>query len=72
MATSFIQLLRRYPSSTGTVCLLNFGWMYQGLWQMIKLLLSEQAKKRVCFPKVSDLACFIDDQELLERKFATL
>ncbi|KAG2225279.1 hypothetical protein INT45_001503 [Circinella minor] len=62
---AFIQLLRRYPLSAGTVCLLNFGWMYQGLWQMVKLLLTEEAKNRVCFPKVKELAEWIDETELL-------
>ena len=65
---AFIQLLRRYPLSAGTVCLLNFGWMYQGLWQMVKLLLTEEAKNRVCFPKVKELAEWIDQTELLTGK----
>ncbi|KAI9264027.1 hypothetical protein EDC94DRAFT_497943, partial [Helicostylum pulchrum] len=43
---SFVALLRRYPGMTGTVNLLNFGWMYQGLWQMCKLILSEDAKSK--------------------------
>ncbi|KAI9496831.1 hypothetical protein BDB00DRAFT_785271 [Zychaea mexicana] len=62
---AFIQLLRRYPLSAGTVCLLNFGWMYQGLWQMVKLLLTEEAKNRVCFPRVKELCEWIDQEELL-------
>ncbi|KAI9243928.1 hypothetical protein BDA99DRAFT_544246 [Phascolomyces articulosus] len=62
---AFIQLLRRYPLSAGTVCLLNFGWMYQGLWQMVKLLLTEEAKNRVCFPKIKELDEWIDQKDLL-------
>ncbi|KAI8148191.1 hypothetical protein BJV82DRAFT_506700 [Fennellomyces sp. T-0311] len=62
---AFIKLVRRYPLSAGTVCLLNFGWMYQGLWQMVKLLLTEEAKNRVCFPKVKELGTWVDQEDLL-------
>jgi hypothetical protein len=49
---------------TGTVNLINFGWMYQGLWQMCKLALSEEAKSKVNFPKVKDLKLLIDQENL--------
>ncbi|KAI8067381.1 CRAL-TRIO domain-containing protein [Thamnidium elegans] len=62
---SFIALLRRYPGMTGTVNLLNFGWMYQGLWQMCKLILSEDAKSKVNFPKVKDLKNLIEEKDLI-------
>ncbi|KAI8328189.1 hypothetical protein BC941DRAFT_363998, partial [Chlamydoabsidia padenii] len=43
---TFMKLLKRYPGMAGMVCLLNFGWMYQGMWQMIKMILSQEAKNR--------------------------
>lgn len=55
---------------TGTVNLINFGWMYQGLWQMCKLVLSEEAKSRVNFPKVKNLKTFIDEDNLLIGMYA--
>ncbi|CAO3620457.1 unnamed protein product [Cunninghamella blakesleeana] len=65
MAQSFIKLLKRFPGTAGMVCLLNFGWVYQGMWQMIKMLLSQEAKNRVSFPKLKELKNFIDDSNLL-------
>lgn len=53
---------------TGTVNLLNFGWMYQGLWQMCKLILSEDAKSKVNFPKVKDLKNLIEEKDLIAGK----
>ena len=61
---SFVTLLRRYPGLTGTVNLLNFGWMYQGLWQMCKLVLSEDAKSKVNFPKLKELKSMIPEKDL--------
>lgn len=62
---SFVTLLRRYPGMTGTVNLINFGWMYQGLWQMCKLVLSNEAKSKVNFPKLQDLSILIDPKDLI-------
>jgi hypothetical protein len=52
----------------GMVCLLNFGWMYQGMWQMIKMILSQEAKNRVAFPKLKELKTIIDETHLLSGK----
>ncbi|CAO3641526.1 unnamed protein product [Cunninghamella echinulata] len=65
MAQTFIKLLKRFPGTAGMVCLLNFGWVYMGLWQMIKMLLSQEAKNRVSFPKLKELKNFIDESNLL-------
>ncbi|GAN01128.1 hypothetical protein MAM1_0005c00559 [Mucor ambiguus] len=62
---SFVTLLRRYPGMTGTVNLINFGWMYQGLWQMCKLVLSNEAKAKVNFPKLKDLPALIEKQDIV-------
>lgn len=57
---------------TGAVNLINFGWMYQGLWQMCKLALSEEAKSKVNFPKVKDLKAIIDEENLPCGKMITV
>ncbi|KAI8647417.1 CRAL-TRIO domain-containing protein [Parasitella parasitica] len=62
---SFVTLLRRYPGMTGTVNFINFGWMYQGLWQMCKLVLSNEAKAKVNFPKLKDLTELIEQQDIV-------
>ncbi|KAI8375014.1 CRAL-TRIO domain-containing protein [Choanephora cucurbitarum] len=63
---SLINLVRRFPGMVGTVNLINFGWMYQGLWQMCKLVLSNEAKAKIKFPKLKELEEYIDEQDLLQ------
>ncbi|KAI8096360.1 CRAL-TRIO domain-containing protein [Halteromyces radiatus] len=65
LVQTFIKLLKRYPGTAGMVCLLNFGWMYQGMWQMIKVILSQEAKNRVAFPKLKELKSLIDEDHLI-------
>lgn len=55
----------RYPGFVGSVYVLNYGWMYAGLWQMIKLLLSEDAKSRISFPSAAEVLNIIDSEALL-------
>jgi hypothetical protein len=42
--------------------------MYQGLWQMCKLVLSDEAKAKVNFPKVQDLKILIEEEDLVAGK----
>lgn len=39
--------------------------MYQGLWQMCKLILSEEAKSKVNFPRLKDLKETIEEEDLM-------
>lgn len=50
----------------GSVHVLNFGWMYQGIWQMIKLVMTENARQKVSFPKAAELATIIDKEDILK------
>ncbi|KAF7728902.1 hypothetical protein EC973_005297 [Apophysomyces ossiformis] len=56
----------RFPGSIGSVYVMNFGWMYQGIWQMVKLLLSDQAKSRVNFPSAKEIKELVEDEDLLQ------
>jgi hypothetical protein len=58
----------KYPAMVGSVIVLNFGWMYQGIWQMIKLILTENAKQKISFPKPAELANLIDSEDILKGK----
>lgn len=58
----------RYPGFVGSVYVLNFGWMYSGIWQMVKLLLSEDAKSRISFPSAAEIQKIIDPTDLLTGK----
>ncbi|KAG2177751.1 hypothetical protein INT43_002998, partial [Umbelopsis isabellina] len=55
----------RYPGFVGSVYVLNYGWMYSGIWQMVKLLLSEDAKSRISFPSAAEVQKVIDPTDLL-------
>jgi hypothetical protein len=50
----------------GSVHVLNFGWMYQGIWQMIKLVMTENARQKVSFPKAAELATIVDKEDILK------
>ena len=56
----------RYPGFVGSVYIMNFGWMYQGIWQVAKLILTEQAKSRVNFPSSEEMKQVIDENDLLK------
>ncbi|CAO3592239.1 unnamed protein product [Absidia cylindrospora] len=56
----------RFPGFFGSIYVMNFGWMYQGLWQMVKLLLSERAKSKVNFPSAKEVIEYIPEENLLE------
>lgn len=56
----------------GSVHVLNFGWMYQGIWQMIKLVMTENARQKVSFPKAAELATMIDKEDILKGEFRGL
>ncbi|RCH99823.1 hypothetical protein CU098_009057 [Rhizopus stolonifer] len=54
----------RYPGFVGSVYIMNFGWMYQGIWQVAKLVLSEQAKSRVSFISAEEIKQIIAVDDL--------
>ncbi|KAK4519259.1 uncharacterized protein ATC70_009491 [Mucor velutinosus] len=56
----------RFPGFIGSVYIMNFGWMYQGIWQVVKLVLSEQAKARVNFISGAEIQQVIDENDCLK------
>lgn len=58
----------RFPGFVGSVYIMNFGWMYQGIWQVVKLVLSEQAKARVNFISGAEIKQVIDENDCLQGK----
>ncbi|KAI8389460.1 CRAL-TRIO domain-containing protein [Blakeslea trispora] len=56
----------RFPGFVGSVYIMNFGWMYQGIWQVAKLVLSEQAKARVSFTTAKEMTQVIEPEHLLK------
>ncbi|CDH49652.1 major sperm protein [Lichtheimia corymbifera JMRC:FSU:9682] len=56
----------RFPGSMGSIYVMNFGWMYQGLWQMVKFIISEEARSRISFPSAKEMTDFIAPENLLK------
>ncbi|KAI7887079.1 CRAL/TRIO domain-containing protein, partial [Lichtheimia hyalospora FSU 10163] len=59
---------KRFPDFVGSIYIMNFGWMYQGLWQMIKYLLSDEARSRISFPNVKEILEVVPQENLLRGK----
>ncbi|KAG0003564.1 hypothetical protein BGZ80_003966 [Entomortierella chlamydospora] len=61
-----IELLKhRYPSCIAQVYVLNYSWVFGGIWQMLKRALPETARARVSFPSsVNELHEHFDLEEL--------
>lgn len=56
----------RFPGFFGSIYMMNFGWMYQGIWQMVKIMLSEKAKSKVNFPSLQEVKQYISEDRLLK------
>jgi hypothetical protein len=63
---------QRFPGFVGSVYIMNFGWMYQGIWQVVKLVLSEQAKARVSFINSQEVKQVISDDSLLKGMYSRI
>ncbi|KAI9598407.1 CRAL-TRIO domain-containing protein [Syncephalis fuscata] len=48
-------LLNRFPSCFAAVYVLNYSWMYAGVWSLIKRLIPESSRGRVVFPSKTEL-----------------
>jgi hypothetical protein len=59
-------LEERFPGMVATVNILNFGWMYQGIWTVVKYFLSEEAKNSIKFTTVNELRPIISPDSILE------
>ncbi|KAG0146747.1 hypothetical protein CROQUDRAFT_132923 [Cronartium quercuum f. sp. fusiforme G11] len=62
----FIDLLKNhYPGMVGTIYVLNYGWMYAGMWQVAKRVLPQSALDRIMFPNQKELSEFFEPAHLL-------
>ncbi|KAG0348253.1 hypothetical protein BG004_005572 [Podila humilis] len=66
LITYTIELLKhRFPSCIAQVYVLNYSWVFGGIWQMLKRALPESARARVSFPSsVDELQEHFDPEEL--------
>lgn len=51
--------------SRSAVFVLNYGWMYAGMWQLAKRVLPNTALERILFPSKEELREFFEDENLL-------
>lgn len=52
-------------SSGLLVFVLNYGWMYAGMWQVARRVLPNTALERILFPSKAELLEFFDEEHLL-------
>ncbi|KAG0060690.1 hypothetical protein BGZ89_012039 [Linnemannia elongata] len=70
LITYTIDLLKhRYPSCLAQVYVLNYSWVFGGIWQMLKRALPESARARVSFPSSTDELWEHFDREDLSTDF---
>ncbi|CAG8540554.1 14280_t:CDS:2 [Ambispora leptoticha] len=55
-----------YPSSIAVTYVLNYGWMYSGVWQIVKRILPEESLGRIIFlSKQQEIFQYIDRENVL-------
>ncbi|CAH7683100.1 CRAL-TRIO domain-containing protein [Phakopsora pachyrhizi] len=58
-------LKNNFPGMVGAIFILNYGWMYAGMWQLAKRILPQQTLDRIFFPTQKDLEKFFEKSNLL-------
>ncbi|KAI8068340.1 CRAL-TRIO domain-containing protein [Gongronella butleri] len=56
---------RHYPFCVGKIFVIHFSWVHQGLWQLLKLLLSEETKRLISFVEKDELLQVVAEDALL-------
>ncbi len=64
-----IILEQQFPNMISHVNILNFSWIYQGLWSIVKYLLSQEAKESIKFTSVQDLMPYINADSIIQGNF---
>jgi len=55
-----------FPGYIGSIFVLNYGWMYAGIWQLFKRILPEESLSRIFFPSSNkELLDYFDEDDLL-------
>ncbi|KAK4509334.1 uncharacterized protein ATC70_007685 [Mucor velutinosus] len=56
----------RFPGFVNNINVLNFGWVYQGVWSLLKYLLSEEAKESIHFTTIRELQPIVSEDRILK------
>jgi len=55
-----------FPGSVGAIFVLNYGWMYSGMWTLFKPILPEDALNRIFFlSENKELSNYFDEENIL-------
>ncbi|GAA94558.1 uncharacterized protein L969DRAFT_47773 [Mixia osmundae IAM 14324] len=69
----FIDLLKKhFPGMVSAIFVVNYGWMYSGMWQVAKRVLPQPALDRILFPSSDELADFFEPDHLLTQHGGTV
>jgi len=61
-----IDIMRHhFPGSAGAIFVLNYGWMYSGIWQILKRILPEESLNRIFFPSEQELWNYFEEENVL-------
>ncbi|CAG8503755.1 7443_t:CDS:2 [Funneliformis mosseae] len=61
-----IDIMRHhFPGSAGSIFILNYGWMYSGIWQIVKRILPEESLNRIFFPSEKEIWNYFDEENVL-------
>jgi hypothetical protein len=58
----------RFPGFIHKINVLNFTWVYQGVWSVLKFLLSEEAKQNIQFTSIVELQPLINADQIIQGK----
>lgn len=53
-------LSARFPGMIGSINVLNFGWLYQGLWSVLKRFLNKEQRDSIQFTNINQLQKKVD------------
>ncbi|CAO3630084.1 unnamed protein product [Cunninghamella blakesleeana] len=56
----------RYPHFVGKIHILNFGWIHNALWHIVKFILSDETKNKINFTNHQHLLQIITKENLLK------
>ncbi|CAG8446740.1 13200_t:CDS:2 [Acaulospora morrowiae] len=66
LAPFTVDIMRHhFPSSVGSIFVLNYGWMYSGIWQIFKRILPEETLNRIFFPSENEVFNYFDKENVL-------
>ncbi|RCI03699.1 hypothetical protein CU098_010047 [Rhizopus stolonifer] len=69
--TMSLILEERFPDFVSSINVLNFSWVYQGMWSVMKYLLNEEAKQSIRFTNIKELMPMVPPDRILEEMGGT-